>query len=106
MGASAPAHHGSLGVPEDEAWPRSLADAEQAQLLAQLPVIPAQHPPSWQAALDGADRQPQAGLCLGSCWHCSALGSLQPSTQPGAHASSACSEACSEVTDGSATRQA
>ena len=39
----AEAHHGSLGVPEHEARPRSLADAEQAQLLAKLPVVPAHH---------------------------------------------------------------
>ena len=33
--------HGSLGVPENEAWPRTLVQAEQIQLCAQLAMVPA-----------------------------------------------------------------
>ena len=37
------AHHGALGVPEHQPRARRLVDAEQLQLRAQLPVVPARN---------------------------------------------------------------
>ncbi len=40
-------HHGALGVPEHQAGPSCLIDAEQVQLRAQFPVVPARAGGPW-----------------------------------------------------------